>query len=557
MDEQSGDHSESTSSSMRRFEHHFLNLCLLLAAALMCSIILIQSYKYEMFGTSLMLGWDSATYVWLARYVLSKGPVRMMQAWSFPYLYVQLLAFLGYACGDLVLVEKILPAAFCVLLIYVHSKIILKISRSVYLAGLTAFLTVLSVNVLRLFSDLNGNFMALSLAFTTFLLVPNLEHEKSILNKKYLSLVLVFFVIASSHIETYFTLALSFFVYGLVRRNWRSFFRLMLALAVPVAVLVSTFPAYFLGYTKTLVIFRQPLTISDIALWGGGSWLLLGFWVLGSYLVYKSRTRNNALVSIVYSWTFVNLLIVIFLGPISREFAMRSLYIMPIPLLLASAVFGFKTYAINLRPKLTSAFGKEGRFQKINTNQVVSAFLVLIVVAGSVFIVISKADVFLIPFIPQSTYEKIIEVKEYFDSHSLSKPIVLFGGYPNLGLVTLYRNYIGAEIGEHFAYYGDVQNLFHLVPSQPLFNSTTNPYLSQLERYYLTSYYYELIGNLTALPPPMYYHDSHVTNKTLTSYPILIMTPDFYTEEIPDYIKPFYIGDGIYVIPPSSINLSN
>lgn len=551
-----GNDCSNSSHSVGRFERYFLSFCILMACALMCSIILVQSYRHEIFGTTLMLGWDSPGYVWLARYVLSEGPVQMIQAWSFPYLYVQLLAFLGYACGDLVLVERILPVTFFILLIYVNSSIILKISKSVYLAGLTAFLTVFSINVLRLFSDLNGNFMALSLAFTTFLFVPNLEHEKPILNKKYLSLILILFIIACTHFETYFILALSFFLCGLMCRNWQRFFRLMLALAVPVAVLVSIFPAYFFGYTKTLVLFYQPLTFGDITLWSGGSWLFLGFWILGSYLVYKSRMRNNVLVSLVYSWSFVNLLIVVLVGSIVPEFATRSLYILPTPLLLALAVFGFKTYLVNWQPKSISALSKKGHSVKINVNQVLLALLMLVVIAGSIFTAIANARVFLTPFIPHSTYGKIVEVKEYFDDHNLSKPIVVFGGYPNVGLITLYRNYIGAEIGEHFAYYGDIPNLFRLLPSQPRVNSTTDPYISQLERYYLTSYYYELIGNLTGPPPPVYYHDSHVTNETLMSYPILIVTPDFYTEEIPDYIKPFYIGDGIYVIPPNSINPS-
>lgn len=105
-----------------------------------------------------------------------------------------------------------------------------------------------------------------------------------------------------------------------------------------------------------------------------------------------------------------------------------------------------------------------------------------------------------------------------------------------------------------FAYYGDIPNLFRWLQSQPRVNSTTDPYISQLERYCLTSYYYELIGNLTRPPPRMYYHDSHVTNETLMSYPILIATPDFQTEEILDCVKPFYMGDEIYVIPPDSMN---
>jgi hypothetical protein len=165
-------------------------------------------------------------------------------------------------------------------------------------------------------------------------------------------------------------------------------------------------------------------------------------------------------------------------------------------------------------------------------------------------------DGFLTPFIPRSQYKKIVRIGEYFDDHNLSLPIVVFGGYPNVGLVTLYRNYIGVEIGEHFAYYGEIANLLKLIPSQPRVNSTTDPYLSQIEKLYLTSYFNELVGNITGPPPTLYYHDLHVTNETLTSYTILIVTPEFYTEEIPYYIKPFYIGDGIYVVPPNSINRS-
>jgi len=522
----------------------------------MVSITLIQSHKHGIFGTTLMLGWDSPTYVWLAKYVLNKGPIHMMQAWSFPHFYTQLLAFFGYLCGNIVLVERILPLTFCILLICTNSKIMLNISKNVYLASLTAFLTVFSVNVLRVFSDLNRSFMASSFAFVAFLLVPNLEHERSILNKKYLFFILILFVIASTQFETYFVLALSLFLHGLTSRKWRKFFILILASAMPIIVLVSLFPAYFFGYANTVVIFHQELTFHDIILWNSGSWLLLGFLILGSYLFYKSRMQNGALVSLVYSWSFVNLLIVVLIGPFSREFALRSMYIMPIPLLLALAILGYKTYLIRWRLKLTRSLNRKGHLVKINLNQVLLILIVFCVMAGSIFTVIQNAEGFLTPFISYSKYEKIVKAKEYFTNHDLSMPIVVFGGYPNFGLVNLYRNYIGAEIGEHFAYYGEISNLFRLLPSRPRVNSTTDPYASQLERHYLTYYYYELIGNVTGPSPPMYHHDLHVTNETLMSYPILIVTPDFYTEEIPHYIKPFYIGDGIYVIPPNSINPS-
>jgi hypothetical protein len=55
----------------------------------------------------------------------------------------------------------------------------------------------------------------------------------------------------------------------------------------------------------------------------------------------------------------------------------------------------------------------------------------------------------------------------------------------------------------------------------------------------------------------MFVHDSYITNVTeLMSHPIVIITPEFYNQEIPYCIKQFHIGDGIYVIPPNSIDFT-
>jgi len=539
-------------------EHRFLVGCTICASALLIMIVLIQYYRYGIFGTTLMLGWDSPSYIWLAKYILTKGPIHMIQGWSFPYLYTQLLAFLGYLTGDLVLIGRILPIAFCTLLIYANSKIVLKISRNIFVAGLTAFLTVLSVNVLRVFSDLNRNLMAFSLAFVAFLLIPNLDYERPILNKKWLFFIFVLFVIAGTHLETYVILAFSLLLYGLMNRNWRKFFTLIFASATPVAVLISVFPAYFFGYMNTVVIFQQELTFNDIALWTGGSWTLLVFLVVASYLFWKSRLRNDELVSLVFSWCFVIFLIVASIGlrviPFSREFALRGLYNMPTPLLLALAVSGCRTHLMKWQPKLKLSFGGGTHSVEIGLRRVLLVLIVFCIIVGTVLTVAQNCDVFLTPFISHSSHEKIIKAKEYFTHHNLSVPIVIFRGYPPINVVSLYRNYLGAEIGEHFAYYGDIPNLFRLLPSQPKIDY--DPYLSQLEEYYLTSYYNELIGNITGTPPSLYYHDTHVTNETLKSHPILIVTPEFYNEEVPCFFKPFCIGEGIYVIPPNSTNPS-
>jgi hypothetical protein len=160
-------------------------------------------------------------------------------------------------------------------------------------------------------------------------------------------------------------------------------------------------------------------------------------------------------------------------------------------------------------------------------------------------------DVFFTPFIPRSGYEKIMETKRFLAGSSPSTPVFVFRGDPPVWYVGLYRNYLGAEISEHFAYYGDIENLFRFVPSKPEINY--DPYLSQLEKYYITFYFKEMLGNFSGPPPPMYVHDSYITNVTqLMSHTIVIITPEFYNQGIPYCLKPFQIGDGIYVIPPNS-----
>jgi hypothetical protein len=57
----------------------------------------------------------------------------------------------------------------------------------------------------------------------------------------------------------------------------------------------------------------------------------------------------------------------------------------------------------------------------------------------------------------------------------------------------------------------------------------------------------------------MYSHQTYIPNlAALASHPILIITPDFYSKEVPFYITPFYTREeGIYVVLPNSIILSN
>jgi hypothetical protein len=521
------------------------------ASALMVLIVFFQLYKYEIFGTGLLLGWDSPAYIWMAKYVIAKGPITMINIWGYPSLYSQLLAFFGYLTGNIVIVERILPPIFCALLIYANSELTYRITKHVHFAGLAAFLTVLSINVLRVLSDLHRNLMALSLSFVVLLLVPKLDEEKGILNKKYLSLILILFIIAGTHFETYFVLSMCLVLYGFLSRNLKKFMILTFACAVPVLILVLLFPTYFFGYISTIVFFERQLTVDEVIFWTGGSWMLLGFQIVGSYFFYKSKLRNDKLVSLIFSWCltilFIVALISMKLAPFPTEFAYRALLLMPVPILLALATSGFNNFLKRWQSKQSSLSAKKKR----SIHRLSISLIALCVIVSSALVAVQYAGAHLTPFIPRSGYEKIMIVKEYLTGSFSSAPVFVFRGDPPVWYVLLYRNYLAVEIGEHFAYYGEIENLFRLLPSEPKIKY--NAWLFQLERYYITFYFDELIGNFSGSPPIMYVHDSHITSvEELFSHPIVIIAPEFYNLEIPYYLKPFHIGEGIYVIPPNS-----
>jgi hypothetical protein len=518
-------------------------------------IVVSQYCKYGVFGTGLLLGWDSSGYVWMARQVITKGPIYMAFAWSYPHLYTQVSAFLGYLTGDSVMVERILPLSFILLLIYANSRIVLRITNSIHTAGLTAILTVISINVLRVLADLNRNLMALSLSMIALLLVPNFEERKSFVNKEYLSFILLLFIIAITQFETFFILSLSLMLYGIFTKDLKRLLRFTLACAIPVAILVPLFPSFFFGYLGTLVYVEYELTAAQFLLWTGGSWIILGFIIVGSFLFFKSKLKSKKLVSLIFSWSLVLTALISLSGAkivnLPMDFAFRSLIILPIPVLLALAAQGCNNLISHHQQTKTSLSTKKRRSFKAIFRRLPPLLIAFFLIGSSAFLTIQYIDGFLIPFIPRSGYEKIMETKQFLAGSSPSAPVFVFRGEPGVWFVSLYRNYLWAYIGEHFAYYGDIENLFQFVRSEP--DVTYVPLLLEYEKYFITFYFNEMLGNFSGPPPPIFVHDSHITNVTeLMSHPIVIITPEFYNQEIPYCIKQFHIGDGIYVITPNS-----
>lgn len=169
----------------------------------------------------------------------------LFDAWGFPYFYTLVLAFFGYLTGNVVMVERILPILFGILLIWANSELVFRITSNVHIAGLAAILSAISVNVLRILSDLNRNLMAFSLSMIALLLVTCLEERKSFMDRRYLSFILILFIIAITQFETFFILSLSLVLYGIFSKNLKKLFMFTLACAIPVAILVPLFSKFF------------------------------------------------------------------------------------------------------------------------------------------------------------------------------------------------------------------------------------------------------------------------------------------------------------------------
>lgn len=527
-----------------------------LSSVIVLSIVVLQYFRYGMFGTRLLLGWDSPGYVWLATQTVREGPLYVIQAWSYPHFYVQVLAFTGYLVGDIMLMERFLPFFFGFVLMYANSRIVLRITKNVHVAGLAAILTAISLNFLRLFSDLHRNLMAFSLSFLAFLLIPDLYDDKrSLQRKKYLLLIIICFAIAGTQFETFVVFAVSLLLYGLLTRNLKKLLMLLLACTISVATLILLLPLYFFGYMDTVVFLpRQMFPLNEIIQWTGGSWLLFAFLVASVFFFWKFLPRNNDLIRLIFSWCSVIILFVVTIElciiPFPNEFAVRALFNLPIPVLLALAVLAITSFVESSHLIQYHFFARCCSMQ-VNVRQLTTFLLVLFVISTSVVAVFQHYNSFLTPYISHSTYHKILLINRFLASYDSSSPVVIFYGDPAIWFTTLYRNYISVEIGEHFAYYGEINNLFRFVPlEKPKFS---DPILSETERYFSMFYLNELIGNRSGPPPPQFYHDSYIASlEDLAFHPIVIVSPDFYNDRIPYCLKPFYISDGIYVIPPHS-----
>jgi hypothetical protein len=518
----------------------------------LASIVTLQFYRHNMLGTGLLLGWDSSGYVWSAKNIVRYGPVFMIQHWGFPNLYIQLLALFGYFSNNFALMETILPLMFATLLVYASSRCTQEITGSVYAACLNVFLTTLSLNTLRLFSDLHRNLMALSLSLVMMLWFSRSRDEKLVLSKRYLIIAIAFFLIASTHFETYVLLTATLLLHTVLTREYRKVVSWILPAAIPSAVMIPMLlsKAFFSSWGSEFAI-GNSLRLDEIVLWLGGSVFLCLFLALGAiYLLYRSIKYRNDLSQLMLLWIIVimGLAFMIESGilPFSHEVSFRLLLTVPVSMLLSLSAMAAVRGTRNVKLKFRIFSTRKDHPLSLSV-QKIAVVLVLLLMVNTAFVAFQHIDYYLTPYIPNSAYMKILETKDYFDVNQLKTPVVIFYGEPAIWHGWLFRTYIGAELGEHFAYYGEFEKLLDFAP-------LNNDHESQTEVALSNAWYNEMLGRYNTMWP----HFSLITSiEDLRLHPLVVISPDLYYGKIPYYLKPFYIGQGIYVIPPGTLSETN
>jgi len=493
-----------------------------------------------------MLGWDSPSYVALAKELTKSGELQTIGAWTYPQLYVQLLATLGFALGNITLSERILPLFFAFLTVYSSYLITFRISTNVHIAGISALLQAFSISFLKIVSDNNRNLMALSLSFVVILIVEGVGKGQPRL-RDYLILTALTMAIAFAQFETFGILSLTLIISALLSRKIQQIITSSLIVGIPTVLTVVAFPGFLVNYFQTPIqTAKQTLGLADLSYWIGGSALTLGVFVLGyAYALRKWRRNNSTLSLLMFVWSTIllGIFFAVYVGvlPLQAEFGVRALLVIPSDVMISLGVMVVWAVILTLlRPRKLSLvrIGSRGL-----TTTLTAVLVVALLLANGAFGA-SQSGVYFNPYISTASYNKILLATNYVKDQNGGVPIFLFDG--SIGYASLYRSYVSELIGENFAYYGTLSNFLQL---KPTVSNSSDPYVSESEISLSRSYLAEMSGNISG--PSPFIHTSYITNNsTLNSHMIVFITPELDNDTLPSVVDKFLIGNGIYVVPP-------
>lgn len=535
---------------MRLGKEAVLALYNIIGSAILLAIVIASYLVQNILNSGLLLGgWDTPFYAWHARTVIQYGPLYFVKLISYPQLYTQLVAFFGYLSGSVILVQRVLPIVLGALQIMLYALISYRISQNVHVAGLTAILAPVAVGTLWQVSEYHRNQMAYVLSLLVVVLVSK---SSAITKRRYILISLLFLTIAATHFETFVILSLTLVLTAFIIKDWKKLVMTLFSSILALGILLLAFPdfldKYYLNPVQQAYVAKINLGYGDLVFWSIGSWLLLPIAFFGLFGLYRSarheKNRHISLSIFVLSVLLLGLSLVLIQTDFERV-AIRSILLLPVPIILALGI----EQIIQFVKRLSIKIRLEGAKKRIllmkgkgRVGSVIAILLSAMVFLSLTYTSIEAMKIIMVPLLRVSGYWKIVEVRQYLEDKKLEAPIFMFHG-SSLWSADEYRAYIGIEIGEHLAYFGDLENLIELKPTEPTFPSPER----EIATFTSVKYLQDMLGNKNYL---VYPHKTFVRNVSdLRLRPLVFIVPELYDAPVPFYLKKFQVADGIYVVP--------
>ncbi|MFQ5909218.1 MAG: hypothetical protein ACE5IJ_00670 [Thermoplasmata archaeon] len=516
-------------------------LWLAAAASVLVGLFLFQ---YSIYGTERYLGWDTSSYVARARVVHLLGPVFLANWYDFPLLYDLFVWIVGTGLGDLGLAERVLPLLVGMALVALYHRFGRELFRNPNYAGLTAVLAALSVNTLRLLSDLHRNLLSLTVAFAFLLVLHELIQGRRNRKQGFVLLLLFSAIGAYSQLETWAVLLVAVLIIGAFYRRirWLAYAAMVLPFLLLAPLLlgyVANWAAFsglrLAGEVGSLKVFTTETVLS----FHGGNLFLLAVAVIGAVFLAHRGLRERGLWALLLMWCGValGLLLTTPLGVPPH----RLLYILPIPILLVippeALHRGLPTLHLRFPASFTRHFSARQRSAFRRVLPVLAAGLV---VSASIVGLAAHKDRYLQPFVSEERIRELIAVADVLEGYEADIPIVPLWGSNGVWMHGVELGYVSSLSGPVLTYYGRPQLLLTMTDpllAYPALTDTPDPTRTTARGSFWTLQ--RILGE----------------NAQIDERPILVETAGLYTRPVSDYfVLKHHVGPGVYLVPPGSVS---
>ncbi len=502
--------------------------------------------QYSTFGLSRYLGWDTSTYVEQAREIQLLGLSAKPFQYGYPNLYFAVVWAMGSLLGDLGLAERMLPIAMGMILVAIYYRLGRELFRDKerLLAGVTAVLAALSVNTMRLMSDLHRNLFSLIACLAILIILTEVDDGRRGQKRTLPWLVVLGAAAALSQMETYAVVLLIVLIYTAqdLKARW------MLAISTALPVLVAApfmlnFYATYPGLAFNIDPADPGLVPSDVVYYHGGLLPLLFLAVIGvAALAYRAWHGPSA-ARFLLMWYGILMVLVGFLWATRWGLPpYRPLYLLPVPILLALSVRDLSRLAVRgfrrIRAQGVSG-GPPAEHHAAFVHAAATGSLACLVILATLSGLAAQKDLYLQPFINEQQYSELESAGNALRPYSLSQPILVFAGYNGSWYYSMDEAYVGISSGPVLGYFGRPQFLLTLTDPlvvDPGLSNTPNP-----SRFAAARLFTQLRNSVS-------------DPSALSTHPILVSVPGLYDRPVSDYfVRKHRVSTDLYLVLPADL----